>query len=409
MVSKYGVFYIIATKGHATVSGILQELEKPKEYYNAIFNHLIELEKDGLVLRKDGVKIVHTKRSEQLFNIISFCVRNSINYDILLKKSFIDFLIKAAKKEVFTIRDIHIHPQTFKFYVDALSNYGFLLVISKNPLRVKLLRHHFIIDVVNFFKRGIMFYVPKKKDFIPYILKEMRKYRRNKRLHYSVLEGVERRKEAGFIYSSLNLEGNPITLPETQKLIFEDVLPEHQKIMHVNEVVNYKKAVDFMISNVKKRISLSMGLLLEYHRLAMGHIVGAGVLRKQNVKIKNNPSFHTSDWRDVPKKLNDLLVKYGEFISEKRGVKGVISFAAFFHNEFQRIHPFIDGNSRISRLVMLHILRSGDIPVLDLPIGYFDMYLDLTKRSSVRDDESFKYLIEEIVFINFKRVNNSFA
>lgn len=408
MVSKYDVFYIIATKGQATVNGILQDLEKPKQHYNSVFNHLIELEKDGLILRKDGIKIINNKKSEQLFNIISFCVRNSMNYNILLKKSFVDFLIKAAKKEIFTIQDIHIHPQTFKFYIDALSGYGFLLVISKNPLRAKLLRHHFIIDIVKFFKKNILFYAPKKRNFIPYILKEMRKYRRNKRLHYSILESFERKKEVSFIYSSLNLEGNPITLPETQKLIFEDVLPENQKIMHVNEIVNYKRSVDLMISNIKKKVSLSLDMLLEYHKLAMNHIVEAGVLRKQNVKIKNNPLFHTSDWKDVQNKLNNLLVKYKTFISKKRNVAETISFAAFFHNEFQRIHPFIDGNSRISRLVMLHILRSNDIPVLDLPIGYFDMYLDLTKRSSVRDDESFKYLIEEIVFINLKRVNSPF-
>ena len=85
----------------------------------------------------------------------------------------------------------------------------------------------------------------------------------------------------------------------------------------------------------------------------------------------------------------------------------IIKFAAYFHNEFQRIHPFIDGNSRISRLLMLHILRMHGLPVLELPIGYFDSYLNLTKRSKKRDDEEFRYLIEEIVLTNLKNLNNS--
>ena len=57
---------------------------------------------------------------------------------------------------------------------------------------------------------------------------------------------------------------------------------------------------------------------------------------------------------------------------------------------------------------MLHILRSQSIPVLDLPLGYFDLYLDLTKRSEKRDDESFNTLIEELVLMNLKRINLSF-
>lgn len=100
------------------------------------------------------------------------------------------------------------------------------------------------------------------------------------------------------------------------------------------------------------------------------------------------------------------MERYNLFNAEKRGLNEVIEFASFFHNEFQRIHPFIDGNSWISRLLMLHILRSYEIPALDLPLGYFDLYLDLTKRSTKRDDGTFRYLIEEIVLINLKKVNS---
>jgi len=41
-------------------------------------------------------------------------------------------------------------------------------------------------------------------------------------------------------------------------------------------------------------------------------------------------------------------------------------------------------------------------------LGYFDSYLNLTKRSAKRDDEAFRYLIEEIIYMNLKRMNNSF-
>ncbi len=99
------------------------------------------------------------------------------------------------------------------------------------------------------------------------------------------------------------------------------------------------------------------------------------------------------------------MERYDAFVKEKNELDRVIAFSCYFHNEFQRIHPFIDGNSRISRLLMLHILRSNDIPVLDLPIGYLDLYLDLTKRSKTRDDEALRRIIEEIIYFSLKRIN----
>jgi len=407
MVSKYDVFYVIATKGEIKVSEIVQALHKPKEDYQSIFNQVLELEKEGYVERGKAIRIIHNEKSKKLFRLISFCINNSINYNLMFKYSMLEFIEKAAKKEFFTIKNIKIHPQTYHFYVTLLSKYGFLLVLSRNPLKCKLLRHQFLIDLGEFFNLKIKFYAPRQKELIPEIEKEMRKYKRNLKIHYTVIEELEKQGEANFIHSSLTLEGNPLTLPDTQKLILKEIVPEKYKLRDIQEVLNYKKAIDLMIANAKKKVKLDLKLILNYHQLAMSHIQEAGEIRKENVMIKHNPHFKTSEWQLINLKLNELMKKYDKFNSEKRGIKEAISFASFFHNEFQRIHPFIDGNSRTSRLLMLHILRSHDIPVLELPLGYFDLYMNLTKLSKKRDDESFKYLIQEIVLLNLKRMNSA--
>lgn len=407
MVSKYGVFYVIATKGEIKVNEIVEALNKPKKEYRAIFNHVMNLDKEGYIKRNDRIRVVHNEKSKRLFRLISFCINNSINYNLIFKKTMLEFLQKASKKEFFTIKDTRVHPQTFKFYVSALAKYGFLLILSRKPLKCKLLRHHFLIDLMDFFGKKLKFYTPKKHTFVNEIKKELRKYKRNLRIHYTIMESLEKKEEADFIYSSLNLEGNPLTLPETQKLILEEIVPKKHKLIHIQEVTNYKKAVDLMMANARKKVKLDLQLILKYHKIAMSHIHGAGEIRKQNVRIKFNPDFKTCDWHLIPLKLGKLMEKYQEFEAEKRDVKEVIVFASFFHNEFQRIHPFIDGNSRISRLLMLHILRRQGIPILDLPLGYFDLYLDLTKRSTKRDDDALRYLVEEIVLMSLKRVNSN--
>ncbi|MEA2038164.1 MAG: Fic family protein [Nanoarchaeota archaeon] len=407
MVSEYDVFYVVASKGGLKVADIVKTLQKPKSEYQNIFNNVLKLEKKGYIKRDNAVKVMYTEKAKSLFRLISFCTNNGINYNLMFKKIVLEFVYKASMKEFFTIKDIRVHPQTFSYYVNALAKYGFLLVVTKKPMKCKLLRHHFLVDLMSFFGKKLEFYTPKQKTFIDEIKKELKKYRNNLKINYTIIEEFENKEEVNFIYSSLTLEGNPLTLPETQKLIQDNIVPGKHKLVHIQEVTNYRKAVDLMIANAKRKIRLNQQLILEYHRVAMSHIRGAGEIRKQNVRIKLNPNFKTCNWHLIPLKLKELIEEYKKFEVNKKDIKAIIGFASFFHNEFQRIHPFIDGNSRISRLLMLHILRSHGIPMLDLPLGYFDLYLDLTKRSAKRDDKAFKYLIEEIIVMNLKKINST--
>lgn len=405
MVSEYDVFYVVATKGEIKIVDIVEALHKPKNSYWYIFKLVLLLEKQGFIQKKHAVRIINKEKSKDLFELISFCIHNGINYNLLFKKLMLSFIERAAKNEFFTIKNVKVHPQTFNNYVQILSKYGLLLILSRKPLKCKLLRHHFLFNLLRFFGKNLIFYKTHLHSFIKEINKEIIKYKRLLKLHYNIAEDLTIKDEVNFIYSSLNLEGNPLTLPETQKLLLEDAVPEKYKLKHIQEVINYRKSVNLMISNARKKIKLDLQLILQYHKIAMTHISESGELRKQNVVIKLNPNFKTTDWKLLPKKLEELMTKYSEFESKKRNIDEVIAFSAFFHNEFQRTHPFIDGNSRISRLLMLHVLRSHDIPLLDLPIGYFDLYLDLTKRSTKRDDVALKYLIEELILINLKKLN----
>jgi len=263
-----------------------------------------------------------------------------------------------------------------------------------------------MIEIFDLFELKVKFYQKKGRSFIPKIEREFRKFRKYSKAHQSLIMEIEKREEIKFIHMSLSLEGNPITLPDTQRMIVENIVPKKYSLLHVQEIANYKKAVDLMMEKAEEKEKLTLSTILHYHKLAMNHIYGAGEIRKQNVHIKGNPNFKTCEWRLLSKKISELMNQYDEFESKKgKKIKEIIAFAAYFHNEFQRIHPFIDGNSRMSRLLLLHILRSYGIRILDFPLGYFDEYMGLTKLSKQRDDESFQRLVEEIVFFNLKKLN----
>ncbi len=405
MVSKYDVWYLLATKGEMKIAEIVRTLQKSPQYAN-IRKLVLQLEREGFLQRKDQfVAITINEKTKKLYSLLSFCIKNRISYNFLFQKPVIGFISKAVQKEYFTREDFKIHGQTFNLYTEALFKYGFLLIISQKPLKCRLMRHHFLLELLSFFRKKATFYIHHHYNYIPNIEKELKKYRRTRTFQHNLFQDLEHKDEIKFIHMSLSLEGNPITLSDTERIVMKQVVPSDYKLLHIQEVTHYAQAVDLMIQKAREKAELTLPLILEYHRTAMTHISRAGELRRENVRILGNPSFKTSDWQQIPAKLKQLLKDYSMFEVQKRSVAEIITFASFFHNEFQRIHPFIDGNSRISRLLMLHILRSHDLPVLDLPLGYFDEYMDLTKRSQERDDKSFAQLVEEIIFFNLRKVN----
>ncbi len=402
----YDVFYVIARKGKCSVVDIVDALRKSKEDYRAIHNLVVSLEKEGFVERKNGeVLIVQKEKTQQLYNLIHFCVRNGLAYNFIFRESTLFFLEQASKKENFISKDIDLNPRTFQLCIDTLAKYGFVLVVSRRPWRGKVLDHRFLVKLLAYFKKDNKFYKTKRGDVSEAIEKELKILLRARELHSAMFQKLDEKAEVKFIHRSLSLEGNPITFSDTENILAGQSISKY-KIEHVEEVLNYKRAVDNMLESAQVKVPLTLDLILKYHGVAMAQIHGAGVFREHDVRIKGNPKFKTASWRELYKKITKLMELYDEFEAEnKKSVKRIISFAAFFHNEFQRIHPFVDGNSRTSRLLMVHILRMNGIPVLDFPLGYFDQYMDLTKRSKSRDDLAFEYLIQELILMDLRRLN----
>ena len=162
-----------------------------------------------------------------------------------------------------------------------------------------------------------------------------------------------------------------------------------------------------MLKDVTDRKPLTKKSILEYHKLAMQHKPKiAGVIRKEPVYIKGNPNFKVAKVSEIGTGLDRLLNEYNKFIDKKNpSVKEIINFSAYFHNEFQHTHPFIDGNSRTTRLITFYLLQSRDIPIFDIPFGLLDEYLSYTKGSKKRFDKNLFETLQRIILSNLKKIN----
>jgi Fic family protein len=160
----------------------------------------------------------------------------------------------------------------------------------------------------------------------------------------------------GLTYSSNALEGNSLTESET-KVVIEDGLTIGGKPMKdVYEAVGHAKAYDYMCDLAKSK-PLTQADILKLHELFYTKIdkENAGVYR--NVRVFISGSKYPTPG---PEKVAPLMKAFVAWFNQHEHKLHPVEFAALAHQKFVFIHPFVDGNGRVSRLLMnLALLRAG--------------------------------------------------
>ncbi len=404
MVTKYDIFEIVhQNKAPITPKEVAAKLGKGTEHYNTTRMALVALVKEKLLLKnEEGFEVRSSTKTDLLYNLISYCLHNKINYNLLLDKNLVLFISAGLKEGIVTSKNSKLSPKTLQKYVEILSEYGFLLVISMKPIKVRIFCNSLVKNLLSYFNFRL-FIKQEKRDYIRKIEQELKKFkalrRKNEAGYRQVVENLEMR----FVYHSLFLEGNPITLPDTLQILKEKIIPGKIRKEDLDEVVNYQQAIVQMLHETGK---LTLRRMLAYHKTAMQHKPEmAGKIRVQEVRIRGNPQFTISAVSDIEPQLKALLERYDSFVKKKKTVKEIITFAAYFHNEFQHIHPFLDGNSRTTRLLTIYILQSEGIPLLDIPCGLLDEYMLNTKKSIKRNDQSLFEHLQSIILYNVTMIN----
>lgn len=409
MATKYDVFEIVY-KNRAPTKPIevVKKLNKSEKEYHVIHRYLRELAREHLLIKKkDGFQADMTKRTELLYSLISYCLKSGINYNLLLDKKFAQFVSYALQKEELTSKNANLNPRTLKQYIDILNRQGLALVISEKPLRFRVFYNALLNNLLIYFgyKHPVLTF--SSFNYLPELTKELELYRRLRKRNETRYHEMVNEFEIPFIYHSLSLEGNPITLPDTVKILKDKIIPANLKSKDVDEIKNYQEASAQMLKDAYDRKPLSLQLILDYHRIAMRHEPDkARIIRTISVHIKGNPDFKVAPPHLIKPHLDALFEKYNEFIKRKNvPIKEVLQFAVYFHNEFQHIHPFEDGNSRTTRLITFYVLQSKDIPIFDIPFGLLDEYLSYTKGSRKREDDKLFYNLQKIILYSLRKIN----
>ena len=173
------------------------------------------------------------------------------------------------------------------------------------------------------------------------------------------LASFEQNFEVEYTHNSTAIEGNTLTLIQTKAILEDGLSVGGKTLREIYEVTNHAKAFAYVRRCVAEGKSLDEIITKDLHALLMENIITGGIYRKVEVRISGagfKPPAPSEMYRQVKTFFSDLPYK-GEF--------NPIELAAWTHAEFVRIHPFVDGNGRTSRMLMNYQLMVGEF----LPIS----------------------------------------
>lgn len=208
---------------------------------------------------------------------------------------------------------------------------------------------------------------------------------------------IQKALDMEYTYESNRIEGNTLSLQETALVVSEGVTIAGKSMREHLEAVNHAEAVEYIKEIASGDIEITERTIKEIHALVLHSIDRDNAGRYRNVPVMITGS------RYVPPQPYLIEPQMEAFMIEfKRRVEAKehpIVIAAYLHDELVRIHPFIDGNGRTSRLLMnLYLLQNGYV-IANLKGDNEDKrryYIALEKSHTEKDPEDFYTLVAEV-------------
>ena len=168
-------------------------------------------------------------------------------------------------------------------------------------------------------------------------------------------------------YHSTTMEGYRISREISDAIIRGEPLADgpqdRETLQAATAIQGYSIAFSEVLARAQRKAPVDTDLILDLYEALFRPSVDAGITDSAALRGWRNSSASLRGWRHVPpnpRKIPDLIGGLERFAAQKD--RSPIERALLVHLEFVTIHPFMDGNGRLARLLMNHVLLSTGLP-----------------------------------------------
>jgi Fic family protein len=225
---------------------------------------------------------------------------------------------------------------------------------------------------------------------------------------------LEEKLRLEFSYNSNHLEGNTITFLDTKALLLKDIVANSYTFRELEEMKAHDASFTLIkewavdqdrdISQVDIKELNKLILVKDFWKDAqtpdgqpVRRIIKVGEYKEMpnSVRLTNGEIFHYAEPFEVPAKMQELM----DWYNDVKNSLHPITLATIFHHKFVLIHPFDDGNGRLSRLMMNYILLRFGYPPIIIKSVDKTKYLNALRLADAGNTEAFiDFIADQVIW-----------
>ena len=236
------------------------------------------------------------------------------------------------------------------------------------PKNIEDLKREFLL---NFYREE---WLPQLEEIFNYNKKSQ------KQIPKSILKKLLESFSVNFTYHTQRIEGSALTLRETSNILVDGITPSQKPQSDMIEAKQHQKIFFEMLEH-KKKISLDTILYWHEKFFEQTDTNIAGQTRRYPIEVRGS-KFEFPFWDEVPGLLKEFFMWY----NKNKDKIHPVELAALVHFKFVSIHPFGDGNGRISRLLMNCVLDEKKYPMVIIEYKDRLAYYSVLEKSQLENN-----------------------
>ena len=202
-----------------------------------------------------------------------------------------------------------------------------------------------------------------------------------------------------FTYESNAIEGNSLTLKDVVLILGENITPKNKDLREIYETKNTREAHELLFKN---KINITIKDMIKIHSILVKDTgISFGFKKLPNFITMRN--LKTTLPENVEKEIRNLVKWY----DHNKNKLHPLRLASIFHANFERIHPFEDGNGRTGRVLLNSILlKSGYPPLIIRKTSRLAYFSSLEAFDNNYKDKLERFLLDKLkhTFNNFFKI-----